>query len=596
MFIQRLVTVYQLFSFSKRQFWKVAFLIALQSLWTAVVVSFMGIFFHSAAAYYVDPKFGAGGEGSFKWLLQAPHSLSPQYRIFWGAALTGLSLILDQALRFLMNVVVFRFNLSYLYQVRSRLFGAICSRPLSYYDNAKKGYLIQMIANESKACYRVLHYSFLMLTSLFYILVANLMLFALSWKLSIILMVLGGILMGMSKSLATRVRRRAAASTEENRGLMSTVEETVNLLKQLKLLNYHERMLSLFNQYSQRANAASFRVLFIGEAQQVFAAILVFMLIGALGFSAVKYSFISLPSLFILFYLLYLLQSQLNALVNRYTTLMSELPNLEKIETFLKEYEGDKERGGTLVKSPLLENHLTFENVCLSYPGRKNILQDISFRVNKGETVALVGASGAGKTSLVNLALRLYEPSAGKILIDDHPLAEYDLSYLRKKIGIVNQEPFIFNLSASDNIQMAKPEATFEEIKWAAKKAFAHEFIMRLPLRYNSIVGERGVKLSQGQKQRINLAQIFLKDPDILVLDEATSSLDSESEKMIQQSLYDLARQRTLIVIAHRLATIKHADWIILLDNGKIIKKGSWDELIRESKEFSKMVELQAIL
>ncbi|GAB5403777.1 MAG: ABC transporter ATP-binding protein [Aureliella sp.] len=237
---------------------------------------------------------------------------------------------------------------------------------------------------------------------------------------------------------------------------------------------------------------------------------------------------------------------------------------------------------------------ITFEKVSFKYPSSdRDVLCDISFKAPAGTTVALVGRSGAGKTTLCNLVARFYNPTDGKILVDGIDIADSDLNSFRKLLGVVEQDVFMFDGTVRDNIAYGRRGATEEEIRDAAKAAAADEFILELADGYDTWIGERGVKLSGGQRQRLAIARAILADPRILILDEATSNLDSESERLIQHSLSRLLKGRTAFVIAHRLSTIKHADLILVMDAGRIVEQGSHDELVEKGGVYQRMVLLQ---
>jgi len=229
---------------------------------------------------------------------------------------------------------------------------------------------------------------------------------------------------------------------------------------------------------------------------------------------------------------------------------------------------------------PPCKGNITFDNVSFAYADGRPVIRGLSLDVAAGETVAFVGATGAGKTTIASLLLRFYEPQSGRILLDGCDIRELTQESLRRQIGLVQQDVFLFGDSVRYNIAYAKPDATADEVQAAAKAAAADEFIQKLPAGYDTEVGERGVKLSGGQKQRLAIARVFLKNPPVVVLDEATSALDNITEQQIQRELDELAVGRTTLIIAHRLSTIRHADKIVVLDEGKVVECGTHEELL----------------
>ena len=232
---------------------------------------------------------------------------------------------------------------------------------------------------------------------------------------------------------------------------------------------------------------------------------------------------------------------------------------------------------------------IRYEDVSFSYVDGLSALRHISFHALPGTTTALVGATGAGKSTLVNLLVRFYEFDSGQIYVDDKPVREYDLRTLREAIGVVTQESFLFNGSIRENLLMGKPTASDAELWRAVDAANARQFIERLPQGLESVVGERGVKLSVGEKQRLSIARALLKDPPILILDEATASVDTATERLIQEALEHLMANRTSIVIAHRLSTIVGADQILVLDHGHVVERGSHEELLVLDQKYAQL-------
>jgi ATP-binding cassette subfamily B protein len=243
---------------------------------------------------------------------------------------------------------------------------------------------------------------------------------------------------------------------------------------------------------------------------------------------------------------------------------------------------------------PQVHGALCFEDVRFSYDRGKEVIKGVTFEIAPGEMIGLVGKSGAGKSTLINLCCRFYDPDFGAVRVDGHDLRRLQLRQWRESIGIVMQDPFLFNASIAENISYGRPEASFEEVVRAARAAEAHEFILGKSEGYDTRVGEGGSGLSGGEKQRIAIARAILADPPILILDEATSAVDSETEKAIQAAIAKLVQGRTTIAIAHRLATLRHADRLLVIDDGKVVEEGTHEALLaNEDGHFSKLVRLQ---
>ena len=275
-----------------------------------------------------------------------------------------------------------------------------------------------------------------------------------------------------------------------------------------------------------------------------------------------------------------------------YSQLQKAIGSSERVLELLDEEEEAKE--GAAITD--FQGSIAFDAVGFSYPTRPEVavLKGVSFRIEAGEKIALVGPSGAGKSTIIQLLLRFYEADQGQIRVDGQPLTHWGLAALRGKVGIVPQEVLLFGGSIRDNIGYAKPGASEEEIVEAAKKANAWQFISQFPEGLDTMVGERGIKLSGGQRQRVAIARAILKDPAILILDEATSSLDAESESLVQEALDELMKGRTTLIIAHRLATIRKVDRIYVLSEGKIVEEGSHQELVQNaSGTYANLVRLQ---
>ncbi len=289
------------------------------------------------------------------------------------------------------------------------------------------------------------------------------------------------------------------------------------------------------------------------------------------------------------------LYAPLRRLVNSSTTLTQSVASMDRVFEFIDE-KYDIKDADDAVECKDIEGKISFDHVHFSYDKEgEAVLKDINLDVRRGETVALVGMSGGGKSSLVSLIPRFYDVTEGRITLDGIDIRDYKIKSLRDKIGIVLQDTILFSESVETNILLGNPDASKEEVVAAAKAANAHKFIMDLPEGYDTKVGERGVKLSGGQKQRIAIARVFLKNPPILIWDEATSALDLESEHAIQESLLRLAKERTTFIVAHRLTTITHADRIVLIDNGEIAESGTHAELLKKQGQYHKLFHVQQL-
>lgn len=288
-----------------------------------------------------------------------------------------------------------------------------------------------------------------------------------------------------------------------------------------------------------------------------------------------------------------LLFGPLRRLVASFTTLTQSFASMDRVFQLIDE-DYDIKNGVGAQPIEIKQGRIDIDHVSFQYNDNEApILKDINLSIEKGETVAFVGMSGGGKSTLINLIPRFYDVTSGQILIDGHNIKDFLTGSLRNQIGLVQQDNILFSDTVKENILLGRPTATDEEVVEAAKMANAHDFIMNLPQGYDTEVGERGVKLSGGQKQRLSIARIFLNNPPILILDEATSALDLESESIIQEALDVLSKDRTTVIVAHRLSTITHADKIVVIENGHIVETGTHRELIAKQGAYEHLYSIQ---
>jgi subfamily B ATP-binding cassette protein MsbA len=297
--------------------------------------------------------------------------------------------------------------------------------------------------------------------------------------------------------------------------------------------------------------------------------------------------------LFSFLVLLYRLQPRIKQFDADRVALDSFSASVQEVRSLLDKSDKPYVRSG-IVTPASIKKAIIFENVSLDYDaGKGAALKHVTCSINVGETTAFVGPSGAGKSSLIRLLCRLYDPSSGRLLVDGIPLPDIDLAWWRNQIAVVSQEVYLFNATVAENIAYGKLDATREELVESAYKAHAIEFIEELPDGFETILGDRGIRLSGGQRQRLALARAFVRDPQILILDEATNSLDLISEAVVQDTLEQFGRNRTVLIVAHRLSTIQHADKIIVLDSGRLAESGTLTQLLAAGGLFSRFYGLQ---
>lgn len=481
--------------------------------------------------------------------------------------------------------------------VRNQLFYHLLNMPLAYFHRHHTGTLMSRLTNDitfmqravSSAVNDVLRQG---LTMLGLIGVA----FYRDWFLATFA-VLVLPLAGIPIVFLGRQLRRLGRQAQTQMGMLSTLLEEV--LSGIKIVKAFGRE-AYEQQHFQQRNAAFYEVTMrTAQTEEISSPIM--ELLGAIGVALVVFyggrqvvQGTSTPGTFFSFLTAVLwLYEPMRKLSRVNSTLQGALAAADRVFAVLDQ-QREPPTSASQVVLPPIRHCLRIRDVSMRYvPHAPYVLQNVNLRVDVGEVVALVGFSGAGKTSLVDLLPRFYEPETGAILIDEVDIRQVSLASLRAQIGIVSQDVILFDDTLRRNILYGNPQASTAQMMQAARAAYAHDFITRMPLGYETVIGERGVRLSGGEKQRLAIARALLKNAPILILDEATSALDSESEQMVQYALDNLMKDRTTFVIAHRLATVRHADKIVVLQHGKIIENGRHSELLARGGLYSHLYDLQ---
>lgn len=496
-----------------------------------------------------------------------------------------------------------RFSMEYMaqrviYDIRNAIYNRLQQLSFSFYDQAQTGQLMSRATADVETLRRFLGFGILaLLRNLVTFVGVFAYLLALNWRLTLVAMATMPLLIHAVTLFGRRVRPTFLAVREQLAQLTSVLQENVTGVRVVRAFaqeDYEEAKFRRENQAFLETNLNSIRLWAYYFPYMNFLSGLAAALVLWYGGREVILGRLSLGGLVAFNALVMQLIGPLRMigwlsnLYNRAATSGSRVFELLDTEPEIKD-------SPDAVEMPPIAGRVVFENVSFAYPTDPEnlVLRDINLTAEPGQTIALLGATGSGKTSITNLVPRFYDPSAGRVTVDGIDIRTVTLNSLRRQIGIVLQETFLFSASIRENIAYGRAGATNEEIIAAAKAAHIHDFIMSLPKQYETVVGERGVGLSGGQKQRVAIARALLMDPRLLILDDSTSSVDTETEYQIQQALANLMRGRTTFVIAQRLSTIKNADQIVVLEDGEIVEQGTHAELLETGRIYRQIYEMQ---
>jgi ATP-binding cassette subfamily B protein/subfamily B ATP-binding cassette protein MsbA len=483
------------------------------------------------------------------------------------------------------------------HDLRRHVFAALQRLSINYFENRSTGEIMSRVTNDTEHVERIFIDGLEgMLTASLTLIGITILLFALNWKMALLALLPIPLLI-LAASWFTRtvhgyyhdIRKRSAELSSYLQDALSGIRETMGFTRQT-----HEQR--RFDRLSRAYSDTNLKAMYLWSLYSPG-----MILIGSLGTALILWygagevmaGRLTLGELVLFLSYLALFYVPINQIHSVNHMLQHALAASERVFEVLDAVPEVADRPGVTVPQRKVEGSVRFEQVQFHYRADVPVLKDLSLSVAAGERVALVGPSGAGKSTLLKLLMRFYDVTDGAVLIDGLDLRDMPLAYLRQQIGFVQQEPFLFNGTVRENILYADLEASQERLEAAAKAARAHEFIAALPEGYDTWIGERGVKLSVGQKQRVSIARVLLKDPPIVIFDEATSNIDTETEVKIREALNELTKGRTTFIIAHRLSTLHDVDRILVVDGGRLVEEGEHDALLRLGGVYAGLYEAQ---
>ena len=482
--------------------------------------------------------------------------------------------------------------------LRAQLYKKVVSLPIGFFTEERKGDVMSRMTNDvNEVEASIMSTLDMLFKDPIMILVYLITLFTISWQLTLFVLILlpiAGFLIGR---IGRSLKRVSTKGQEQNAEILTQIDETLGGLRVVKAFNAESklthRFLNLINATRATFNRINRRYYLAHPVSEFFGTALIAILLW-FGGTLILGEHSNIDAATFIYYLVifYSIINPAKDLSKATYGIRRGMASLERIDKIL-----NTESSIRNVENPKqlteFQSVIRYENVSFSYQSDRPVLQHIHLDIHKGQTIALVGQSGSGKTTMADLLPRFYDPIAGRITIDGVDIREVKTFDLRALMGNVNQEAILFNDTFYNNITFGVASATLEEVRQAARIANADDFIMATPEQYQTWIGDRGSRLSGGQRQRISIARAILKNPPILILDEATSALDTESEKLVQEALENLMKDRTTLVVAHRLSTIRNADLICVLHEGQIVEQGTHDELLAKNGYYRRLIEMQ---
>ncbi len=510
----------------------------------------------------------------------------------------ALVLLLKNALAYASTQITVAIQEGLVRDLRVRIFNHLLTLPLGYFQHTRAGQLISGIITEVDQTKTVITASLISLfQNVVVVLVTLFVLSQISLRLTLFTLAFVPVLVLLLQTMIRRLRAHSRARTRERGEITATITERVGAIRLIRSYGEEVREGDTFaaqaNRYRKQVIRTQRFSSITSPLTEVFSGFLVILIIWA----GTRPALVGLatplaPEAIIVFLMAALkLTSPLKTIASFPAVMAITLASAERVFEILDEPSSELDRPGE--GQARFDRELVFDRVSFRYGAGDPVLSDVSFSMAKGRVIALVGPSGAGKTTLADLLPRFHDPTGGQILMDGVPLTRLTRRSLRSLMGVVSQDTVLLNDTVYANIAYGSPGATRLQVELAAAAANAAGFIAQLPQGYDTLLGERGTRLSGGQRQRIAIARALLRDPPILILDEATSALDTESERLVQQAIERLIRERTVLVIAHRLATVRDADEIVVLDAGRVVQRGTHEELFRAGGLYRRLYDLQ---
>lgn len=517
--------------------------------------------------------------------------------VAWMCVFLVLVFFFKNLFRYLSLVVLAPVRNGIVRDVRQSLYRKILDLPVGFFSEEKKGNLLSRFsADATEMEWSILNVLESIFRSPFIILGSILYMLYVSPQLTVYVVLMAVVIAFLIGTVSRTLKKNSSAAQGQLGETLSIVEESISGQKVIKAFHAESYLFRKFEHSNNTFKRMLDRILWKRDAaspMSEFFGIVALAILLWLGSREVFNSGVD-PAFFLTFlFAFFNVIDPAKQLSNAVFNIKKGIAAYDRIEEILS-IDTQQQQTGTLHPAQAFEHSIRFNDVSFTYPvSDRSVINNLNLTIHKGEKIAVVGPSGAGKSTLLDLLPRFYDVISGSILIDDKDIRDLDMGYLRGLFGIVTQDPILFNDSIYNNIVFGQKNISPAQVEEAARMAYAHDFIMEAENGYETIIGDRGVKLSGGQKQRITIARAILKNPPVFLLDEATSSLDTASERIVQAAIDKAMENRTAIIIAHRLSTIQHADRILVMHQGKIVEQGTHQELMQSNTEYSKLVQLQ---